>query len=93
MNLGIEFSIIKQVLKIAVKAGKATLDIYNNGFNIYIKDDNSPLTEADKASHDIITSGLNAIDDSIPILSEEGELPMYSERSSWLKYWLIDPLD
>jgi len=49
------------------------------------------LTEADKASHDIITRFLSG--SQIPVLSEEGERVAYNERLAWKQFWLIDPLD
>ena len=43
----------------ALQAGKAILEIYHSGaFNVEFKGDNSPLTRADTASHDVIMSYL-----------------------------------
>ncbi len=76
----------------SLKAGDEVIKIYGlDDFNIEIKDDNSPLTLADKASHDIICSLL--LGTNIPILSEEGRDIQYSERKDWEYFWLIDPLD
>lgn len=58
-----------------------------------LKADHSPLTEADTASHHLISEGLKQLTSDLPLLSEESEAPPYSERSSWASYWLIDPLD
>ncbi len=85
---------INQIIELAIKAGKATLEIYNSGdFEIELKSDNSPLTKADKISNEIIVSGLSVIDPSIPILSEEGKEIPFEERKTWKRFWLIDPLD
>ena len=84
---------ISKINKIAYQAGTEILKIYDTTFEVEIKDDNSPLTIADKKSHQIIEKGLTNLFPNIPILSEEGISIDYSQRSKWKKYWLIDPLD
>ena len=84
---------ISKINKIAYQAGTEILKIYDTTFEVEIKDDNSPLTIADKKSHQIIEKGLTDLFPNIPILSEEGISINFSERSQWGKYWLIDPLD
>jgi 3'(2'), 5'-bisphosphate nucleotidase len=78
-------------LKAAIEAGKKILEVYENEFEVEIKTDNSPLTEADKRSHHAIKDILFPL--SIDILSEEGKQLSYEERKNWKKFWLIDPLD
>ncbi len=82
----------EQVTDIAHKAGQAIMAIYDKDFDIYSKDDKSPLTEADLAAHHIIVDGLKAISD-LPILSEESADIPWQERRQWQQYWLVDPLD
>jgi 3'(2'), 5'-bisphosphate nucleotidase len=86
---------IQSLLKLAREAGKAIMEVYNDpsGFDVETKDDNSPLTRADKASHDVISKGLKKLFPDIPILSEEGKDIPYNKRSSWESFWLVDPLD
>jgi len=86
--------IVQQLADIARHAGTAILEIYENG-NIgeTKKEDNSPLTLADLASHHVIVDQLANIAPDIPVLSEESANITYEERSKWKKYWLIDPLD
>jgi 3'(2'), 5'-bisphosphate nucleotidase len=83
---------IFECLKIAKKAGEETLKIYEKDFDVEFKDDKSPLTLADKKSHEIIVEGLEKIS-NYPILSEEGKEIPYNERKDWEYYWCIDPLD
>ena len=79
-------------IKASIEAGKAIIDIYeNHDFQVNFKSDNSPLTIADKTGHNIIFDYLYKLD--LPILSEEGEIPNYTTRKTWDKYWCIDPLD
>ena len=84
---------IVKINNIAYQAGDEILRIYDSSFNIETKEDNSPLTTADRNSHLIIEKGLKALFPDIPILSEEGISIDYSERSDWEYFWLIDPLD
>jgi len=86
--------LIDPVIEIAARASDAILGIYNSDdFNVQTKDDQSPLTAADKASHEVIVAALGELTPAIPVLSEESRTAPWSERSSWDTYWLIDPLD
>ena len=88
---------INNIIKIASKAGEAIMDIYKSSnkkaFKIEYKEDNSPLTIADKASNQIICSELKKTYPDIPILSEEGADIPYLDRKDWKRFWLIDPID
>lgn len=76
----------------ALDAGKAILEIYHSGeFDVEIKGDNSPLTKADTASHNVIMSFLTKT--NIPVLSEEGKAISYEERKDWSQLWIVDPID
>jgi 3'(2'), 5'-bisphosphate nucleotidase len=78
----------------AREAGKAVMEVYSSDFAVERKEDKSPLTLADKRSHEIIVKGLSGIaGSSIPILSEEGKGIPYDERKNWDYFWLVDPLD
>ena len=82
------------IIKIAKDAGFAILKVYKNpNIAVNVKDDDSPLTIADKTSNEIITNALKKLTPEIPILSEEGKKIDYSERKKWKLFWLIDPLD
>ena len=84
------------IIDIARKAGVAILEIYNDpqlADVVDYKDDNSPLTLADKKSNDIIIAGLEEAGNQLPVLSEEMRHAPYEERKDWQEFWLIDPLD
>ena len=83
-----------QLIAITRAAGNAILAIYHapETANIQIKSDDSPLTAADLAAHNLIVRELPKLLD-VPIISEESVLPDFAERQSWPVYWLIDPLD
>jgi len=84
---------IEPVVELAIKSGDAILEVYATDFEVQEKDDSSPLTQADMASHHRIDQGLRALTPDIPVLSEESGLPAFAERSQWETYWLVDPLD
>ncbi len=90
-------TLLPTALLAAKEAGQAILDIYNRDFDVQYKDDRSPLTIADKRSHEIIVAHLSKkIGDQpekIPILSEEGKTIPFEKRSKWEYFWMIDPLD
>jgi 3'(2'), 5'-bisphosphate nucleotidase len=91
-----EQKILKELLEaakvIAVAAGEAILKVSSEGIDVKTKEDGSPLTRADTASHKIIESGLRQLEPIFPIISEEGNLKEVSMENLEI-YWLIDPLD
>jgi 3'(2'), 5'-bisphosphate nucleotidase len=86
-------SLINPVVALAEDAGRAILEVYSSDFEVQSKADESPLTQADLASNSCIIAGLEALTPKLPIISEESGLPGFDIRSSWDRYWLIDPLD
>jgi len=84
---------IDTLLTIARTAGDAVMEIYARDFEVEIKGDNSPLTEADKKSNTVILEGLKSHYPDIPFISEESKQTPYSVRSEWKCFWLIDPID
>jgi 3'(2'), 5'-bisphosphate nucleotidase len=86
-------SIITNLIGISILAGEKILESYESNEPSELKADGSPVTKADKESHQVITDGIKNIWPSLPILSEEDSIFSFSERSKWQLYWLIDPLD
>ena len=84
---------LKDIENIALKAGKAVMDIYRSDFSIEYKKDDSPLTQADLKANEIICNALEGLYKDIPILSEENKQIPYSIRKNWEYYWCIDPID
>ena len=91
MNLNNQ-EVVLDILNITIDAGKEILKIYKKNFNVDLKADNSPITEADINSNNLIKKRLIEIEKNIPILTEES-LVNWETRRVWEKYWLIDPLD
>lgn len=84
---------LTKLLSICVDAGKEILTVYQGDMEVEVKEDNSPLTLADRKANDVITSGLTTVFPEVPILSEEGREIPYEERKDWQRFWLVDPLD
>jgi len=84
---------LEQLVDISQRAGIAILQWYNGNMGITHKADNSPLTKADLASHELITAELTSLWPDIPVLSEESADIPWPTRQSWQQYWLVDPLD
>jgi len=83
----------RAVIELAKTAGEKIMAIYAHDFDVDYKDDSSPLTQADLASHHCIVDGLRELTPHIPVLSEESLEDEKRNRMSWETYWLIDPLD
>jgi 3'(2'), 5'-bisphosphate nucleotidase len=77
----------------AREAGDVILEIYANDFSVEMKENKTPLTEADKKSNDVILLRLQEYYPGIPFISEESKTTPFNERKNWDYYWLIDPLD
>ena len=76
-------------IKASLDAGKKILEIYKNDFETSTKEDNSPITEADLKSNEIIKKILSETDHHI--LSEEDKDD--ESRLNKETLWIIDPLD
>lgn len=80
---------------LSVDAGHRILDVYHSeeGMQVVAKDDDSPLTRADLASHRTIVNRLTELTPDIPVMSEESSGIDYDTRRHWERFWLVDPLD
>jgi 3'(2'), 5'-bisphosphate nucleotidase len=85
--------LLEHAITLARDAASRILDIYRRDFDIETKEDRSPLTEADLAAHNALLAGFDMLTPDLPVLSEESASIPFAERSSWSRYWLIDPLD
>ena len=75
----------------ALEAGKAILEEYNNPHDIEIKEDESPVTQADKRANDIIVNILSQHFEDHDILAEESVDDMKRLNNEWC--WIVDPVD
>src|SRR5210317_1669807 len=85
--------VLDQLVDISRRAGLAILEWYGGDMGITQKADDSPLTRADLASHELINTELTRLWPEIPVLSEESADIPWKTRQTWQQYWLVDPLD
>jgi 3'(2'), 5'-bisphosphate nucleotidase len=76
------------------EAGAAIMSYYGcESYDTILKTDKTPVTAADLKANNIITQQLLDLYPDIPVISEEAELPPYTQREKYLYLWLLDPLD
>ena len=76
-------------IKAAKEAGDAILEIYQRDFDTHTKNDNSPITEGDLKSNEIIKKILSETEHVILSEEEEDDLSRLSKNM----VWIVDPLD
>lgn len=92
MNNQEKNDLLSIAVKAALEAGKAVNEVYQGSdFEVEEKADETPLTLADRKSHEIIKGYLEKT--KWPLLSEEGRDIPYNDRKDWEYFWLVDPLD
>lgn len=84
-------NLLLTAINASLKGGEEILKIYDSDFLVEKKEDNSPLTLADKNANTAICKLLAAT--NFPVLSEEGKTIPYTERGKWDYFWMVDPLD
>ena len=86
---------LETAIALAREAGDVILEFYENGFEVeekFSKDNFSePVTEADRASSELIVEGLKNAFPEDGILSEEAADT--DERLTKQRVWMIDPID
>jgi 3'(2'), 5'-bisphosphate nucleotidase len=92
-NMMMESGVLEFLGSLAKEAGKAILEVYETNFEVERKGDSSPLTLADRRSHQLISARLQSEYPRIPVISEEGKDVPYAARKAWPRFWLVDPLD
>lgn len=85
--------LLPDIHRIAIEAGEIIMAVYQKGFDIEMKADNSPVTTADLAANAHIEKELEKLALGFPFLSEESEKIPFKERACRETYWLVDPLD
>ena len=87
-------ALLPQVLDAVAAASTAILEVYATSHDVEYKADDSPLTRADRAAHEILAERLAAVTPAVPMLSEEAEASHApAVRGHWREFWLVDPLD
>ena len=77
--------------QLALQAGDRIMDIYNSDdFDIKIKSDDSPVTEADEAADALISAGLRSAFPEMALVTEEQANSHTQKVDTFL---IVDPLD
>lgn len=81
------------LIRAILDAGNVVMDIFNSDFEVFGKQDMSPVTEADRLGEEMITDTLGNIAPLIPIVGEEAKSEGHCPDISGGLFWLVDPLD
>ena len=87
---------VQALLDLIRRAGEEILKIYfrqQADWKVSLKEDQTPITEADRLANAIINEGLKKLFPDIPIISEENSEIPYDIRRKYEYCWLLDPLD
>ncbi len=86
-------NMLNEFERIAIAAGTIIMEIYNGEIAVELKDDQSPVTEADQRAEALILRELKAHFPDIPVVAEEevaaGRVPALDGNT----FILVDPLD
>jgi len=96
MSMVLNENEVQEILDLICLAGEEILKIYfrqQADWKVSLKEDRTPLTEADRLSNSVINEGLKKLFPDIPIISEENREIPYDIRRKYEYYWLLDPLD
>jgi 3'(2'), 5'-bisphosphate nucleotidase len=85
-------TLIEEICRLTVQAGERIMRVYGGEFSVTLKKDASPLTEADRVSHEFLLEHLMPLMPGLPVISEESHEAASSPAPKG-RYWLIDPLD
>jgi 3'(2'), 5'-bisphosphate nucleotidase len=84
--------LVEALAEAAREAGEAILTVVRRGFDVEVKRDSSPVTEADRAAELVILAALARAAPGVPVIAEEevaaGRIPAHEDT-----YFLVDPLD
>ncbi|HWD19988.1 MAG TPA: 3'(2'),5'-bisphosphate nucleotidase CysQ [Verrucomicrobiae bacterium] len=83
--------LIDKVCNLAREAGERIMPFYRAALTVKSKEDRSPLTEADLASHRFLVGALPDLLPGVPVISEESENAASAALPA--RFWLVDPLD
>ncbi len=79
--------------RLSRQAGAAIMRVYESDFDVRIKADSSPVTDADEQAEAIILRELERLTPDIPVLAEERASRGGGPDSLGPTFWLVDPLD
>ena len=84
-------SIAENLIETFNFAGKESIRLYEEGLEIEVKEDKSPVSNGDLKVNELISSKISQLTPNIPIVSEE-TVNLKKKNNSKI-FWLIDPID
>ena len=84
-------SIAENLIETFNFAGKESMELYEKGLKIQIKDDKSPVSNGDIKVNELISNKISQLTPKIPIISEE-TVDLKKKNQAKI-FWLIDPID
>lgn len=82
---------LKAMIEVAKAASINIMSYYNKGFNVEIKSDNSPVTEADKTTDELIRKVLSKEFPTYSFLTEESQDNKERLKNDYV--FIVDPVD
>ena len=82
---------LQEAINAGLLAKKKIMEIYNQGFDVEIKSDNSPVTIADKSADEIIRNYLHEKFPTHAFLTEESTDNLDRLNNDFV--WIVDPVD
>ncbi len=84
-------ALVPVIRRLAIEAGEKIMEIYNaDDFEVKVKSDDSPVTEADEAADAIISAGLREAFPDVMLVTEEQAESHAAKGNTFL---IVDPLD
>ncbi|MBE1284507.1 MAG: 3'(2'),5'-bisphosphate nucleotidase CysQ [Rhodobacteraceae bacterium] len=84
-------TLIPVIRRLAIEAGTKIMEIYNSDdFDVKVKSDDSPVTEADEAADALISAGLREAFPDVMLVTEEQAASHSTTGDTFL---IVDPLD
>lgn len=91
-SLSPQAALLEGLVQIALQAGKRALEIYHGDFTVMKKDDDSPVTQADREAEAIILQGLKKLQPGVAVIAEE-EYAKTKKGYNTDSFFLVDPID
>ena len=66
-------TLLPKLISLTSNVGETIMSLHNENIDFIVKSDSTPLTQADKISHSLVTESLKKITPNVPILSEESK--------------------
>src|SRR5215813_3539866 len=88
VSVSAEHPVLAAAVEAARAAGEVAMKYYRGGFDVVIKPDQTPVTQADREGEQVITQILGRAFPDWGFLGEE-----FGQRGPQETRWIIDPID